>query len=422
MKRLLGLPFAFARLLFQSVILALGQIWANKTRSVLTTTGIIIGVAAVTAVIAALTGLKAKVLGDFETLGTNKIFVMPKRPDTGPERRAPYMQFKFYPDQFEGILAHCPSVETFSRVTVQTQPVRHGQESIDEVRITGIDPSWHEIDNRSVIQGRPFSLIDVREARQVCLIDESMRDKLRLDRECTGQTILVGDRTFRIVGVIEPPAEMELFGGGGDSERKELFIPFTAGYRGPQYWMHVMAAAKNPEVAEEAGAEITFFLRRTRGIKPGEPDNFVVHTMQTYLEQFKKIALGITAVAAGIVGISLLVGGVGIMNIMLVSVSERTREIGLRKAVGARPSAILLQFLVEAVTLCLVGGVVGLAIGQLLTTGIASIPNAQLEKAYIPVWAIVLSFGFATGVGLFFGMFPAVKAAQLDPIEALRHE
>ncbi|MCK4299621.1 MAG: FtsX-like permease family protein, partial [Planctomycetes bacterium] len=143
---------------------------------------------------------------------------------------------------------------------------------------------------------------------------------------------------------------------------------------------------------------------------------------QRFLEQFNKVALAITAVAGGIVGISLLVGGIGIMNIMLVSVSERTREIGLRKAVGAGPVAILLQFLVEAVTLCLIGGLVGVTVGQLLTTAIANIPNAQLEKAYIPAWAIALSFGFAMAVGLFFGMIPAVKAARLDPIDALRHE
>jgi putative ABC transport system permease protein len=129
-----------------------------------------------------------------------------------------------------------------------------------------------------------------------------------------------------------------------------------------------------------------------------------------------------TLVAGGIVGISLLVGGVGIMNIMLVSVSERTREIGLRKAVGARPSAILFQFLIEAVILCLMGGLIGILIGQGLTSLMAAIPEAKLDKASIPLWAIAIAFGFSAAVGLIFGMFPAIKAARLDPIEALRHE
>ncbi len=419
MKFLL-LPLAFVRLLVQSVFLALGQIWANKTRSVLTTTGIIIGVASVTAVIAGLTGLKAKVLSDIETVGTNKIGIWPKRPDSGPLRRASWTRIRFYPKQFEGLLDHCPSVETFTRITGFEQEVRYGQRSVEGVRVAGIDPSWHQVENRSVILGRPFSLIDEEQTKQVCLIPAKLRDKLRLDRECTGKTILIGNSTFRIVGVVEPPLQMELIPTGG-TERMEVFVPFSVAHR-RRGWMSVIAIAKSPEVAEEAKAEITFFLRRTRKIKVGEPNTFGVETVQRFLEQFNSVALAITAVAGGIVGISLLVGGIGIMNIMLVSVSERTREIGLRKAVGAGPVAILLQFLVEAVTLCLIGGLVGVTVGQLLTTAIANIPNAQLEKAYIPAWAMALSFGFAMAVGLFFGMIPAVKAARLDPIDALRHE
>ena len=186
--------------------------------------------------------------------------------------------------------------------------------------------------------------------------------------------------------------------------------------------MYAIAASRTPELSEEAQAELRFFLRRKRQLKPGEPDTFGVQAIQKFLEQFEQLAAMVTLVAGGIVGISLLVGGVGIMNIMLVSVSERTREIGLRKAVGARPSAILLQFLVEAVMLCLIGGLIGLLCGQLITVGLGAIPQAKLERAYIPIWAIGLSFGFSALVGVVFGMFPAIKAARLDPIEALRHE
>jgi putative ABC transport system permease protein len=183
-----------------------------------------------------------------------------------------------------------------------------------------------------------------------------------------------------------------------------------------------LAAGKSAEVVEDAQAEIKFFLRRTRNIRPTEPDTFRVDSLKSALETFNKIALMVTMVAGGIVGISLLVGGVGIMNIMLVSVSERTREIGLRKAVGAKKSAILTQFLIEAIVLCFFGGLVGIGFGQLLTMAIASIPKIELDMAYIPLWAIALSFAFSGSVGIFFGMFPAIKAARLDPIEALRHE
>jgi putative ABC transport system permease protein len=213
---------------------------------------------------------------------------------------------------------------------------------------------------------------------------------------------------------------MEVFGGELGS-KLEVLIPFRTAYAHGR-WMHVFALAKSPSVADEARAEISFFLRQTRSIKPGEPDTFRIEVIARVIEVFNKIAAIITSVASGIVAISLVVGGIGIMNIMLVSVSERTREIGLRKAVGARPSAILLQFLVEAVMLCLVGGLIGLAGGELLTLAFSKGTKNLLEKAYIPGWAIVLSFGFSAAVGLFFGMFPAIKAARLDPIEALRHE
>jgi putative ABC transport system permease protein len=175
-------------------------------------------------------------------------------------------------------------------------------------------------------------------------------------------------------------------------------------------------------VSEEARAELTFFLRKRRHLPLGAPDNFRVELMEKFIEQFNAIAGMVTMVAGGIVGISLLVGGVGIMNIMLVSVSERTREIGLRKAVGARPSAILMQFLVEAVILCLIGGLVGLLFGQAMTSLMAALPGSKLDKASIPGWAIAVAFGFSAAVGLIFGMFPAIKAARLDPIDALRHE
>jgi putative ABC transport system permease protein len=186
--------------------------------------------------------------------------------------------------------------------------------------------------------------------------------------------------------------------------------------------LHLIAASRSPEVSEEAQAEVTFFMRHQRHIRLGEADTFRIWVIQKELDEFSKVAATTTAIAAGVVGISLLVGGVGIMNIMLVSVSERTREIGLRKAVGARPGAILLQFLVEAVMLCCLGGLFGVLGGQGLTKVIAGLPGANLDKAYIPGWAIALSFGFSAGVGLVFGMFPAIKAARLDPIEALRHE
>jgi putative ABC transport system permease protein len=420
MKSVLSLPISFFQLFYQSVYLALGQIWLNKTRSILTTIGIIIGVASVTAVIAALTGLQDKVLSQVESFGTNTIFIAPRVPDKGPLRHASWWTIRFLPENFDGMLEHCPSVARFSRIgSVGSHTARFAERSVENVDVVGIEPAYHQIESRPVILGRNFSVIDDMQVRQVCLVDPKLRDELRLDRDCIGQYILIGHYTFCIVGVIERRPDFNF--GQGSEDYYEVFIPFRTVFKLGEPGIWAFAASKSPEVLEEAEAEIAFFLRRTRNIKPTQPDTFRVESLKSALEKFNEIALVIKLVAGGIVGISLLVGGVGIMNIMLVSVSERTREIGLRKAVGAKKSAILTQFLVEAVVLCFVGGLVGVGIGQCLTLIISGI-NPVLEKTHIPLWAIALSFGFAGCVGIFFGMFPAIKAARLDPIEALRHE
>jgi putative ABC transport system permease protein len=420
MLRILAFPLTLAVLVYQSMALALVQIWSNKMRSILTTLGIIIGVASVTAVIAALTGLRTRVLSDLESFGSNNIYVMPRWPDRGPMRYASGWLIRFNPRDFEELTSHCPDIETFTRLTNISGEVSYGQNTADS-QVSGIDVAWHSIQGRTVVEGRPFLTTDESAARQVCLITPKLKNKLKLDRDCVGQSVFVNGRSFRIVGVVEDMTQSSMF-GGESSKDGEAFLPFETCYRLWRSWFYVIVKARSPEVADEARAEMGFYLRKIRHIKPGEPDTFEMQVVEQVLEKVRSITMVMTAVAGGIVGISLLVGGIGIMNIMLVSVSERTREIGLRKAVGARPGAVMLQFLVEAVMLCLIGGLIGVGIGQLMTMAITRIPGAQLEQAHIPFYAIMLAFGFSAAVGICFGFFPAVKAARLDPIEALRHE
>ncbi|MEY2716499.1 MAG: Macrolide export ATP-binding/permease protein MacB [Planctomycetota bacterium] len=405
----------------QAISLAFSQIWANKSRAFLTALGIIVGVASTTAVIAALTGLKAKVLAEFESVGASKFFVFPDRPDNAPRNMYPWEKILLKTAEVRAIRDECTLVKAITPITEVGLDVESGDKRIEGITVAGIWPDWHVVQNRFVVEGRPFSQIDEDSERQVCLINADAIRELDLAANPVGEPVLIGGRRFMVVGVVETTTARFF---GMNTSSAEIFIPFSVAEKMQErnFFMRIEGLFSNPETALEGEDEVRFVLRRMRGIAPGELETFRVAAIDKFIEQFKTLAAGITAIAGGIVGISLLVGGIGIMNIMLVSVSERTREIGLRKAVGATPTAILLQFLLEAVTLCLVGGFIGIAFGRLAAFGLTKIPGAQLDQADIPFWAVVVSFAFSALTGVVFGMFPAIKAARLDPIEALRHE
>jgi len=408
------------RVLVQTVFLAFGQIWAHKTRAALTALGLIIGVASVTSVIGALKGMQEGVLSEFEGLGARKVWIFGDRPR---ELRGVlgWRDVIMTTEEADAILEHSPVVSRITPVADESFPVQNGDILLEGVRVTGIRADWHEIEGRYVKLGRTFTSVDDEQQAQVCLVNEDAIEQLRLDTDPVGDWITINGWRFLIIGVVETTQAGNPF---GDSENTaETFIPFsTLEKMDPWMWIYLMAQLESPEVAPDARAQIQFVLRNMRGIGPGDLDTFRVEVMQQHIDTFNSLAAGITLVAAGVVGISLIVGGVGIMNIMLVSVSERTREIGLRKAVGAKSGIVLLQFLTEAVVLCLAGGAVGIAVGQALVLGLKNIPQANLDHAEIPLWAFGVAFAFSAAVGLVFGIFPALKAARLDPIVALRKD
>lgn len=409
------------RLIMQTVVLALGQIWANKVRSLLTTLGIVIGVAAVVATVAAIQGLRGFVLTEFETFGTNKVFIDGSLPQSW-RGRIGWREVQLKIEEVDGILEHAPSLTNISPQWRASARVDYENVVIESAPAVGIRPQWHEVENRQVVMGRPFNRVDEEQRRYVVLINEQAIEELNLPKTPMGTFLLLGGRRFQIVGVVETLDLSGMFGGG--ESRAEFFVPFsTAVILNPNGWInYATATMESPELADETRAEIDFVLRTLRGLEPDDEATFDIEIAQEYVEQFKSLSAGLIAGATGIVGISLLVGGIGIMNIMLVSVSERTREIGLRKAVGARPLVVLIQFLTEAVVLCLMGGAVGIVIGQAIILLLKQIPDAPLEHASMPMWAIVLAVGFCAVTGVVFGVFPAIKAARLDPIVALRHD
>ena len=408
------------RLLAQTVLLALGQMWANKARAILAMLMIVIGVGALILITGGSEGFKSNILKEFSSVGANKVWVFPRSPREARSRYS-WRKIRMVAKEADGMLANCPSLDRLAPVMEFTTDAQFGDQRKPFVRVQGIRPIWHDIEQRFVTAGRPFSNIDLEAVRNVCMVNDKAIEELNLPSGGPGNYILVGGRRFLIVGVVETKTVSPMF--GANDAQSEVYIPFnTASVMRPEQGVYIIAQTKRPELFEDAKAEITFYMRKQRGLKADDPNTFGVEAIEQYIAQIRRIGTMMTVFLSGLVMVALLVGGVGIMVIQLVSVTERTREIGLRKAVGAKPGVILLQFLVEAVVLCMVGAAIGLGIGYAMVYGIRVMPHSPLEQADVPTWATIVAVVFCAGVGVIFGMFPAIKAARLDPIEALRHE
>jgi putative ABC transport system permease protein len=261
-------------------------------------------------------------------------------------------------------------------------------------------------------------VVDVERSQQVCVVGREILRKFDIDEGLVGGSLLLDGRRFRVIGILA--SKGSFFGQSLDDV---VLIPYTTAlkmYPAFRRNMVIAAQAMTAEVVPEAKAQVINLLRRRHRLEAYQPNDFVVQTQGEILAAFNNVGTVAVSVLAGIVGISLLVGGIGIMNVMLVSVTERTREIGLRKAVGARRRDIMLQFLTEAMTLSLIGGGLGIALGYALSS-LASM-HPRMVDVVVPVWAVLLGFGISAGTGVVFGIVPALKAALLNPIDALRHE
>jgi putative ABC transport system permease protein len=395
---------------------ALEQLWTNKARSLLTVLGIIIAVASTITVVSVVQGLTRYVSGFLEGMGANAIWVWPNRPAGELGRTLGRVEFDV--EDALAIERQCSALGAVSPLIrrVDERLTLGRNEAI--VQVEGVSSTYHAIRNFPVEVGRPFALADIERAHHVCVLGREALRKLRADEDVVGDVVILKGQRLRVIGVLR-----EKGGLLGNNQDDVVMLPYTLAlklYPSFRRKLALTASAVTGEAVAEARSQIANVLRRRHGLSAHQPNDFNIFTQDEVLQAFTYLSLVATAVLAGIVGISLLVGGIGIMNVMLVSVTERTREIGLRKAVGARRRDILLQFLTEAVTLSLLGGGLGVALGYSLCS-LASL-HPQMVDIVVPWWAVLLGFGISAGTGVVFGILPAVKAALLNPIDALRHE
>jgi len=392
--------------------LALKSIFRNKTRTILTMLGIIIGVSAVILLVSIGQGLQKYITGQFENLGSNLVSVLPGKVslDEGFSGGAPnFGGSKLTLKMTEDLARLGGSIETAIEAVEVPASVTYGKNS-KYTSIDGVTANFGKVRNLTVNMGREVTGVDVALSRNVVVIGKSMAEKLFGATSPVGKTVNIGTRKFEVVGVLDPVGS----GGFGIDINNFVAIPITSAQKmfGLNSVQVISVKAKSKEEIPQAIAQTKKYLAKSL-----KDDEFSVIDQSNLVSTINQILGVLTVALGGIAAISLVVGGVGIMNIMLVSVTERTKEIGLRKAVGAKPSDIRNQFVIEAVVLSTSGGVIGIILGWLGSWGLSRFINTSVS-----LWSVVLAFGVSALVGIVFGVAPAVRASRLDPITALRYE
>lgn len=393
----------------ESCKVALFALARNKVRSFLTMLGIIIGVTSVVLLMSLGAGLQESIKQEFEKLGTNSIYIMPGNLEEGLGGFQGSQTNKLKFSDADDIKKNVKTVVAISGGIESSVTVTYKGETRKVVSFYGVDPQFTEIADYKVQKGRMFTNSENNSGKRVVVVGTTIVEKLLKNASPLGKEILIKDKKYKIVGVLEKQGSLL-----GQDQDNAVYLPTESARRQLNFdrptW--ILAKVDDPKNITQTKSEIKKLL-----LKRLSTDDFSVLTSEETLNVVNVILGVVTSVLAGIAGISLLVGGIGISNIMLVSVTERTREIGLRKAVGARPKDILTQFLIEAVILSVVGGIIGLLLASLGALGLSF-----FMKATITPIAIILAFGFSAMVGVIFGVVPAIRASKLEPIVALRYE
>jgi putative ABC transport system permease protein len=410
-------------------MMSLQAIRANKLRSSLTLVGIVLGVASIIAVMTGISVIQETMEKEMSVLGT-QTFQVQKWPagfSTDEDRRKAMRRAPVTLSDAQAIRDHVENVDIVGAEIWEFgfKAEYHGEETNDNLSIVGGTPEYPQNNTHFIAYGRNISQMDVRTARRVAVIGHAIAQRLYPFVDPVGREIRVDGREYSVIGVFDE--KKSAFGSQYDNYILTPVTTFTSIYgmtdrEGFERSVNITVHAKSPEVVDDAIAETRSVLRRVRGVPRGEEDDFDYFNSQGMINEFNRMTMGVK-IGAFVIGIiALLVAGIGIMNIMLVSVTERTKEIGIRKSLGAKPRNILRQFLLEAIVLCNFGGVIGVLLGFGFGNLMVKVGMSPTFEAVVPInWAII-GLLFCTIVGVAFGMLPAIKASRLHPIDALRYE